>query len=85
LALIFSDDAMNFQGLEQALVFIVCKETPNGLRYRRLRRINSRNGKLLSFRTSPKNAQSPSRPVHALLGCFYACQDMQLSNITESE
>jgi len=42
--------------------------TTNGLRYRRLGRDSSRNGKLQSSEPTPKNAQSPSRPMHALLG-----------------
>jgi hypothetical protein len=36
MALIFFDDVMKFQNLEQGLVFIFCKQAPNGLRYRRV-------------------------------------------------
>src|SRR6266545_663950 len=41
---------------------------PNGSRYRRLGRNRLGNGNLPKFRITPKNALSPSRPVHALLG-----------------
>src|SRR5574341_1194282 len=37
---------------------------PTTLRYRRLGRRKLGNGKKPKFRTSPKNAPSPSRPVH---------------------
>jgi hypothetical protein len=43
---------------------------PNGLRYRRLGRRRIRNGNLPKLRTNSKNAQSPSRPVHAVLGAL---------------
>ncbi len=43
---------------------------PNGWRYRRLGRTKLGNGKLLKLRTTPKNAHSPSRPVHAVLAAF---------------
>ena len=40
------------------------EQPPNGWRYRRLGRTKLGNGKLPKLEKSPKNAQSPSRPVH---------------------
>ena len=47
---------------------------PNGWRYPLVGRKRTGNGKPPKLRTSPKNAQSPSRPVHALLDAFCLSQ-----------
>jgi hypothetical protein len=43
-------------------------ERPNRLRYRRLGRKTLGNEKLPKLREKPQNSQSPSRPMHAVLG-----------------
>ncbi len=63
---------------------LLCQELPNGLRYRRLGRIRLGNGKLLKLKTTSKNAQSPSRPVHALLGVYICLLSGTISNCCKS-
>src|SRR5690242_14332525 len=58
------------------LCMIILYQVPNGWRYRRLGRTKLGNGKLSKFRKSSKNAQSPSRPVHAVLGCLYQLYEL---------
>ncbi len=51
-----------------ASIFTNGMEPPSGVRYRQLGRQRLGNGKLLKPRESSKNAQSPGRPLHPLLG-----------------
>jgi hypothetical protein len=60
----FKSTSLTDQTIHLIQPFLDINGVLNSLRYRRLGRNRTGNGKLLKLRTKLKNAQTPSRPVH---------------------